>query len=333
MMSLRSTHGYAVAWIFDLKLLSSGSLGMSTQWPSQLYFQPWYTQRRPSSSLRPKKRDAPRCGQWFWMRPILPDVTRKAIRFSPRSRTRTGAPSRSGSSLDMRAGIQYCRSMAPTGVPGPTRQSSSLSSLESFAFSFRLTPLCHGRRRHVALDEAAYQDDHGQHHDRHHESAIENGERRKKHGPEDPEAEHQGRYRPGHPGREVQQASALVPAPRHHVRHERIEDHPERRGDDAHDQAVGQRQPVHPQREHPPPVVERVARRVEDVQPDEANEADLDQHQRRQYDRDDEEEHHEAEGDPAQLAQRHRARRVAPAGHGRVVTLAQEPPGHQYEPE
>src|SRR2546428_5469856 len=169
MMSFRSTHGYAVAWIFDLKLLSSGSLGMSTQWPSQLYFQPWYTQRRPSSSLRPKKRDAPRCGQWFWMRPILPDVTRKAIRFSPRSRTRTGAPSRSGSSLDMRAGIQYCRSMAPTGVPGPTRQSSSLSSLESIAFSFRLTPLCHGRRRHVALDEAAYQDDHGQHHDRHHE--------------------------------------------------------------------------------------------------------------------------------------------------------------------
>ena len=104
---------------------------MSTQWPSQLYFQPWYTQRRPSSSLRPKKSDAPRCGQWFWISPILPDVTRKAMRFSPRSRTRTGAPSRSGSSLVMSAGIQYWRNRAPVGVPGPTLQSSSLSSLES----------------------------------------------------------------------------------------------------------------------------------------------------------------------------------------------------------
>src|SRR6184192_2368123 len=170
MMSLRSTHGYAVAWIFDLKLLSSGSLGMSTQCPSQLYFQPWYTQRRPSSSLRPKKSDAPRCGQWFWISPILPDVTRKAMRFSPRSRTRTGAPSRSGSSLVMSAGIQYWRNRAPVGVPGPTLQSSSLSSLESMWVPLSLCRLlCHGRRAHAPLHEAAHQDHHRQDDDRHHE--------------------------------------------------------------------------------------------------------------------------------------------------------------------
>src|SRR5438445_89748 len=64
---------------------------MSTQWPSQLYFQPWYTQRRPSSSLRPKKSDAPRCGQWFWISPILPDGTRKVMRVSPKCCTRLGS--------------------------------------------------------------------------------------------------------------------------------------------------------------------------------------------------------------------------------------------------
>src|SRR2546426_5674696 len=138
MMSFRSTQGYATARIFDLKLLSSGSLGMSPQCPSQLYFEPWYTQRNPSSSLRPKKRDAPRCGQWFWIIPILPEVTRNAIRFSPSSRTRTGAPSRSGSSLDIRAGIQYWRNRFPVGVSRPTRQSSSLSSLDSIVVSFAL---------------------------------------------------------------------------------------------------------------------------------------------------------------------------------------------------
>src|SRR5882724_4052924 len=173
MMSLRSTHGYAVAWIFDLKLLSSGSLGMSTQWPSQLYFQPWYKQRRPSSSLRPKKSEAPRWGQWFWISPILPDVTRKAMRFSPRSRTRTGAPSRSGSSLVMSAGIQYWRRSSPVGVPRPIRQSSSLSSLESIAWPPVLgSPaclLCHGRRAHAPLHETAHQHDHREDDRRHHE--------------------------------------------------------------------------------------------------------------------------------------------------------------------
>jgi hypothetical protein len=43
-----------------LKLLSAGSDGMSTQAPVVSNFQPWYTQRRPSSSLRPKNIEAPR---------------------------------------------------------------------------------------------------------------------------------------------------------------------------------------------------------------------------------------------------------------------------------
>src|SRR5262245_46231608 len=113
---------------------------MSTHAPSQSNFQPWYTQRRPSPSLRPKKSEAPRCGQWFWMSPTRPEVARKATRFSPSSRTRTGAPSASGSSAETSAGIQYSRSSAPIGLPGPTRQSSSLSSPESMARLLRSVP-------------------------------------------------------------------------------------------------------------------------------------------------------------------------------------------------
>src|SRR4029453_10217754 len=146
---------------------------MSTQCPSQLNFQPWYTQRRPSSSFRPKKRDAPRCGQWFWISPILPDVTRKAMRFSPRSRTRTGAPSRSGSWLVMSAGIQYWRRRSPVGVPRPTRQSSSLSSLESITLPPVLDSparlLCHGRRAPPPLHETTHQHDYREDDHRHHQ--------------------------------------------------------------------------------------------------------------------------------------------------------------------
>ena len=42
---------------------SAGSLGISMHLPAVSNFQPWYTQRRPLSSLRPKKSEAPRCGQ------------------------------------------------------------------------------------------------------------------------------------------------------------------------------------------------------------------------------------------------------------------------------
>jgi hypothetical protein len=49
----RSTHGYATAFTLCWKRLPGGSLGMSTQRPATSNFQPWYTQRRPSPSLRP----------------------------------------------------------------------------------------------------------------------------------------------------------------------------------------------------------------------------------------------------------------------------------------
>jgi len=47
----------------SLKALSAGSFGMSTHRPDTSNFQPWYTQRIPQSSLRPKKSAAPRWGQ------------------------------------------------------------------------------------------------------------------------------------------------------------------------------------------------------------------------------------------------------------------------------
>ena len=46
-----------------------------------------------------------------------------------------GRAVRSGSSLDSTAGIQYSRMRAPMGVPGPIRQSSSLSSRLSMGAS------------------------------------------------------------------------------------------------------------------------------------------------------------------------------------------------------
>ena len=115
----RSWVGYAVACTLVLKSDSAGSLGMSTQWPAASNFQPWYTQRRPSSSLRPKNSDAPRCGQLFWISPMLPVLVLKPISSSPSSLTRSGAPSRSGSSSALIAGTQYCRIKLPIGVPGP----------------------------------------------------------------------------------------------------------------------------------------------------------------------------------------------------------------------
>src|ERR1051325_4810344 len=87
---------------------------------------------------------APRCGQAFCMRPTDPPAVRYAIRFSPSSRTRSGEPSGSGSSLESAAGIQYWRISAPIGVPGPTRQRSSLSS----RLSMRVPPLGDVERRH-----------------------------------------------------------------------------------------------------------------------------------------------------------------------------------------
>jgi hypothetical protein len=56
-----------------------------------------------------------------------PELSRKAMSFSPSSISRIGAPSRA-SSRDSAAGSQYCRMSSPITVPGPTRVSSSLSA-------------------------------------------------------------------------------------------------------------------------------------------------------------------------------------------------------------
>src|SRR5580698_5744668 len=101
---------------------------MSTHRPSVSNAHPWYTQRRAAPSLRPKYRDAPRCGQFSCSSPTRPAVSRKATRFSPSSRTRAGAPPGSGISAVRQAGVQYRRSNSPISVPGPTRVRISLSS-------------------------------------------------------------------------------------------------------------------------------------------------------------------------------------------------------------
>jgi hypothetical protein len=46
-----------------------------------------------------------------------------------------GSPSRAGSSREGSAGIQYSRMSLPIGVPGPTRQTVSLSLLFSIVGS------------------------------------------------------------------------------------------------------------------------------------------------------------------------------------------------------
>src|SRR5215813_8051603 len=85
----------------------------------------------PHSSLRPKNKGARRCGQYASTRPTLPSVSRKAIRSSPKRRTRKGAPSRSGSSVERHIGHQKRRRYFPHCVPGPTRVTRSFSSTVS----------------------------------------------------------------------------------------------------------------------------------------------------------------------------------------------------------
>src|SRR6266446_10828671 len=85
-------------------------------------------QRRPDSSLRPNHSEARRCGQNSSTRPMRPWLSRKPTKRSPRSWTRTGGRSGSGSSRARNAGIQYRRNTSPIGVPGPVLVTSSLSS-------------------------------------------------------------------------------------------------------------------------------------------------------------------------------------------------------------
>jgi hypothetical protein len=61
------------------------------------------------------------------MNPTRPSVARKATKFSPNRPMRSGRPSAS-SLAERHAGTQYSRSIAPIGVPGPIRVSSSLSA-------------------------------------------------------------------------------------------------------------------------------------------------------------------------------------------------------------
>src|SRR5437762_3780756 len=110
----------------------------------------------PFSSLRPRNKEAQRCGQRWSITPTRPELSRKAINCSPRSNRRSGAPSRS-SSDDIAAGSQYSRISPPITVPGPTRTRSSLSF--RFIADFLLFR-CHSRGsgnpgpsiRAVALD-------------------------------------------------------------------------------------------------------------------------------------------------------------------------------------
>src|SRR3984893_3527835 len=80
----------------------------------------------PFSSLRPRNREAQRCGQRWSITPTRPDESRTAISCPPSSNRRIGAPSRC-SSDDIAAGSQYCRIRLPIGLPAPTRTRSSLS--------------------------------------------------------------------------------------------------------------------------------------------------------------------------------------------------------------
>ena len=101
---------------------------MSTHRPSASNFHPWYTQRRPHSSLRPKNRSAPRCAQRRSTSPTRPLESRNATSSSPSTVTRTGGPSGSGTSRLSSTGIQKRRNSSPIVVPGPVRVSSWSSS-------------------------------------------------------------------------------------------------------------------------------------------------------------------------------------------------------------
>jgi hypothetical protein len=85
---------------------SSGTDGSSTHCPVRSNFQPWYEQRMPHSSFRPKYSDAPRCAQNSSISPGRPALSRNASSRSPRILTRTCAPSGSSISLDDRIGTQ-----------------------------------------------------------------------------------------------------------------------------------------------------------------------------------------------------------------------------------
>src|SRR5207244_518133 len=96
------------------------------------------------SSLRPKKRLAPRWAQRGSIRPTRPSLARKATRSSPRTCTRIGALSGPAISRESATGSQKRRKYSPIAVPAPVRVRRSLSA----AFSI-LAP----RQRRARLAE------------------------------------------------------------------------------------------------------------------------------------------------------------------------------------
>ena len=88
---------------------SSGSDAMATQLPSTSNFQPWYRQRNPHSSLRPKTSEALRCGQSSSSNPSRPSLSRKQTYFRPTASTRSGFPSGSSTSSLRHTGVQCWR--------------------------------------------------------------------------------------------------------------------------------------------------------------------------------------------------------------------------------
>jgi hypothetical protein len=100
------TNGYAVSLTFVKNREFSGSDGTSRQAPVTSYFQPWYAQRRPPTSLLPNHSEAPRCAQNSSSSPYRPSESRTATIRSDNSLTRTGGQPSSGSSSASRAGIQ-----------------------------------------------------------------------------------------------------------------------------------------------------------------------------------------------------------------------------------
>ncbi len=81
---------------------AGGLAGVSRHRPAASNFQPWKGQRRPSPSLRPKDRSAPRCGQSRSSRPKLPSAFVNSTKSCPSRRTAfTGRTPMAGSSAGL----------------------------------------------------------------------------------------------------------------------------------------------------------------------------------------------------------------------------------------
>jgi hypothetical protein len=135
-----SSTGYALCLTFCAIVLSAGSETISSTLPSTSIFQPWYRQRSPHSSLRPKNSEARRCGQNSSITPTRPSVSRNTTSRSPNIFARTGLPSGSLTSSLKQTGCQCRRMSCPIGASPSTRQRSSFSSLVSMQVPLSCRP-------------------------------------------------------------------------------------------------------------------------------------------------------------------------------------------------